>query len=117
MWIEAFCDMPFNRCRITAEGNVAMCCFQRPDPLRPERDAYLGNLLNNTFDEIWFGEDAEKIRLDTRDGILSNKCKCPGCPYMSSRHPYPKKNIVYNEYPVFLEIDLPNTHCNIILQT
>ena len=55
MWIKAFCDMPFTRARVTCEGNVAMCCFMRPDPLKEERDAYLGNLLENTFDEIWFG--------------------------------------------------------------
>src|SRR5581483_4605151 len=113
MWIEAFCEYPFNRCRVTCEGNVSFCCFMRPDPLQPEADAYIGNLLENTFDEIWFGPVAEEIRLATLDGKLHKKCQCPGCPYLPLKHPYPKKNIVYNEYPNFLEIDLPNTHCNV----
>lgn len=90
-----------------------MCCFQRPDPLKSEADAYLGNVLENTFDEIWFGEAAEGIRTDTRGGNLHPKCQCPGCPVLSLKKPYPAEHIVFNEYPNFLEIDLPNTHCNV----
>jgi MoaA/NifB/PqqE/SkfB family radical SAM enzyme len=85
----------------------------RPDPLFPEADAYIGNLLENTFDEIWFGQVAEEIRQHTIEGKLHKKCRCPGCPFVAMKAPYPKKNVVYNEYPNFLEIDLPNTHCNV----
>ena len=113
MWIEAFCEFPFNRARITCEGNVSMCCFQRPDPLKEEQDAYLGNVLEQTFDEIWFGDLAEDIRKETREGKLHDKCRCPGCPILPLKQPYPTEHIVYNEYPNFLEIDLPNTHCNV----
>lgn len=113
MWIEAFCEYPFNRVRVTCEGNVSMCCFMRPDPLFPEEDAYIGNLLKNSFDEIWFGPVAEDIRKETLEGRLHKKCQCPGCPYVPMKGELPKKNIVYNEYPNFLEIDLPNTHCNV----
>lgn len=106
--------MPFERCRITAEGDVAFCCFMRDDPLRPRKHAYLGNLLESkTFDEVWFGEKAEQVRKDTKKGILSEMCRCPGCPWMSSKPPYPKRDITFGEYPCFLEIDLPNTHCNV----
>jgi len=113
MWIESFCEFPFNRVRVTSEGNVSMCCFQRPDPLEPEADAYLGNVLEQTFDEIWFSDLCEDIRRDIREGRLHKKCQCPGCPHMSLKQPYTTENIVYNEYPNFLEIDLPNTHCNV----
>lgn len=113
MWIEAFCEFPFNRVRVTCEGNVCFCCFMRPDPLKPEENAYIGNVLTNTFDEIWFGAVAEEIRQATLEGNLHEKCRCPGCPYLPLKKPYLKKNIVYNEYPNFLEIDLPNTHCNV----
>jgi hypothetical protein len=85
----------------------------RPDPLKPEENAYIGNVLTNTFDEIWFGAVAEEIRQATLEGNLHEKCRCPGCPYLPLKKPYLKKNIVYNEYPNFLEIDLPNTHCNV----
>ena len=113
MWIEAFCEFPFNRVKVTCEGNVSMCCFQRPDPLKPESDAYIGNVLEQSFDEIWFSDLAEDIREKTIAGELHKKCQCPGCPILALNKPYPKKNITYNEYPNFLEIDLPNTHCNV----
>lgn len=112
MEIETFCGYPFNRVRVTAEGNVAMCCFQRPDPLGTE-SAYIGNLLENSFDDIWFGEEAELIRRETAEGTLSKKCRVPGCPYFTAKAPYLTKKVIYNEYPYFLEIDLPNTHCNV----
>ena len=89
-----------------------MCCFQRPDPLSAE-SPYIGNLLESSFDDIWFGKEAEQIRRDTSEGVLSKKCQVPGCPYFTSKVPYKTRNVVYNEYPNFLEIDLPNTHCNV----
>lgn len=113
MWGDAYCEFPFNRLRITCEGNVSFCCFMRPDPLYPEKNAYIGNVLEQTFDEIWFGEIAENIRKEVIEGNLHEKCKCPGCPYLPLKKPYPIHNFVYNEYPNFLEIDLPNTHCNV----
>lgn len=113
MWGDAYCQFPFNRCRITCEGWVSFCCFMRPDPLFPEAKAYIGNVLHNTFDEIWFGEVAEEIRRVTLEGDLHKKCQCPGCPYLPLKKPYPIQNFIYNEYPNFLEIDLPNTHCNV----
>ena len=110
--MQVFCGYPFTRVRVTAEGNVAMCCFQRPDPLKPDI-AYLGNLLKDSFDEIWFSELAEDIRNTTMKGELADLCRVPGCPYLSMRKPYPTHHVIYNEYPTFLEIDLPNTHCNV----
>jgi MoaA/NifB/PqqE/SkfB family radical SAM enzyme len=113
MDVNAFCAYPFQRVRVTAEGNVAMCCFMRPDPLKAESEAYVGNVLENSFDEIWFGDVAESIRKETLAGRLHNKCRTPGCPFSSLKSPFPKTQIIYNEYPTFLEIDLPNTHCNV----
>jgi MoaA/NifB/PqqE/SkfB family radical SAM enzyme len=85
----------------------------RPDPLQKEEDAYIGNVLKNTFDEVWFSPAAEEVRKETLEGRLHKKCQCPGCPIVAMKAPYPKMDIVYNEYPTFLEIDLPNTHCNV----
>jgi len=113
MWGDAYCQFPFNRLRLTSEGWASFCCFMRPDPLFPEEDAYIGNVLEKTFDEVWFGEIAEDIRKEVIEGNLHKKCACPGCPYLPLKKPYPVQNFVYNEYPNFLEIDLPNTHCNV----
>ena len=113
MFETAFCEYPFNRIRLTAEGNLSFCCFMRPDPLKQESDAYIGNVLEKTFDEIWFGAEAEAIRASIINGDLHEKCKCPGCPYLTLKKPYAVKEFTYNEHPNFLEIDLPNTHCNV----
>ena len=50
----------------------------RPDPLYPESDAYIGNILEKTFDEIWFGETGKafEFRKKLSEGILPiDKCK------------------------------------------
>ncbi len=90
-----------------------MCCFMRSNQQQPEAEAYIGNVLEKSFDEVWFGDIAEEIRSETLAGRLHKKCQVPGCPYSSMAQPYPKKKIHYGEYPTFLEIDLPNTHCNV----
>lgn len=114
MWIQTFCSYPFTRARITCEGNISMCCFMRENPLLPKEKAYIGNVLEDNFDNIWHGELAEEIRSHTNDGRLHEMCsQNPGCPFVGMNRPYPKEDVVYNEYPTFLEIDLPNTHCNI----
>lgn len=117
MDISVFCGRPFTRCRVTATGQVAFCCYQRCDPLQPTWEPYIGNVLEaETFDDVWFSNKAEAIRQAVLSGSLHESCQCPGCPYTSERPPFPKKPLVYNEYPTFLEIDLPNTHCNIGLE-
>jgi len=117
MWIEAFCEYPFSRVRLTCEGNVAFCCFMRPDPdpdeFKKKQPAYIGNVLEDSFDNIWFGDKAEEIREFTHKGKLHPMCQCPGCPILPLKKPYPNEHIVFNEHPNFLEIDLPNTHCNV----
>ena len=106
MELSAFCSHPFTRVRCTCEGHLSMCCFHR--------NGTIGNIVNNTFDEIWFGNIAESIRAETQKGKLHELCKCPGCPFGHMKEEeYPKQNIIYNEYPTELEIDLPNTHCNV----
>jgi molybdenum cofactor biosynthesis enzyme MoaA len=105
MDLDVFCSYPFVRVRITAEGNMAMCCFQR--------DKYIGNLLEDTFDNVWFGELAEAVRIDTIEGKLHPLCQVAGCPHLNVRTP---QHVIFSEYPSFLEIDLPNTHCNVGLE-
>ncbi len=115
MEVNGFCEYPFSRIRVTSEGNIAMCCFQRPDPLISD-SPYIGNLLENSFDEIWFSDLADEIRLNTAAGVLHKKCQVPGCPFLQMKAPYPSKKIVHDSYPTFLELDLPNTHCNVGLE-
>lgn len=125
MFIDGFCAYPFVRVRVTCEGNVAFCCFQRPpDPsygVTHNKDftlksAYLGNVFEQNFDDIWFGELADEVREQTTAGDLHPLCQVPGCPFFSAKKPYHMEQITYGEYPSFLEIDLPNTHCNVGLE-
>lgn len=113
MNIDVYCEFPFNRVRITADGWVSFCCYMRPNPTSKLEEVYLGNLLTNSFDEIWFGDKAESIRNSVLQGDLHPLCQCPGCPYLFASKPYRKKEAIYDVHPNFLEIDLPNTHCNI----
>lgn len=115
MEIDVFCSRPFDRVKVTCEGNISMCCYQRSDPLI-KSDPYIGNIFENSFDEIWFGDIAEEIREFTLRGDLHPKCQCPGCPFLHQNKPYQTSKIGYSEYPTFLEIDLPNTHCNVGLE-
>ncbi len=101
MEIKTICDYPFTRCRITCEGNIAFCCYQ---------ESFIGNILTNTFDEIWFGDTAEEIRLDISNGKFHKFCQVSSCPYQTEKS---KHKVNYAEYPTFLEIDFPNTHCNV----
>jgi hypothetical protein len=84
-----------------------------PDEFKVKQPAYIGNVMDAAFDDIWFGEKAEEIRQSTRIGELHPMCQCPGCPILPLQKPYPVEHIVFNEHPNFLEIDLPNTHCNV----
>ena len=103
MKISSFCEYPFKRVRITCEGQVSMCCFHR--------SGSIGSLIDNSFDEIWHGKIAEEIRKDTVSGSLHSLCQTPGCPHMTNS--LVMKEVEYGEYPSTLEIDLPNTHCNV----
>lgn len=100
---NTFCTYPFQRLKVTCEGDVTMCCFQ-------ERKC-LGNLLEKSFEDIWFGETADAIREATANNELHALCKIDACPYFH-RQPAPTE-ITYQEYPTELEIDLPSQHCNI----
>lgn len=75
------CAGPFKTPCIRWDGELAVCCFD------PAMQMPLGNLRRQPFDELWYGDAANAIRLAhiegrfgdvvTRDGF--RKClKCPG---------------------------------------
>lgn len=99
-----FCDLPFTQIKVTSEGDVNMCCWQGRRTL--------GNLREQGLDGVWFGETAESIRAETLAGRLHSRCARGFCP-----HQYQPlvadKSALHPPYPAELELDLPNTHCNI----
>lgn len=96
-----YCQYPFIRLRITCEGDVSMCCFQA--------EKTLGNLFNTDLMDLWNSPLAQEIRKSVSGTTLHKSCDVP-CPFRNMKTNFP---IVFSNYPSSLEIDLPNTHCNI----
>lgn len=71
--MKLFCKLPFSRISIDDEGNVwPSCC--------PEWLAFpLGNVFNQSWEEIWMGDNAKKFRDSSFDGSL-RYCKHDWCP-------------------------------------
>ena len=102
--LAAFCHLPFNKVKVNPRGEVTMCCYQR---------GTLGNLLEQDFHEIWGSSLAREIRESTLASRLHAMCGgWGGCPYLV-KLPAPRSIALGDGYPTSLELDLPNTHCNI----
>jgi molybdenum cofactor biosynthesis enzyme MoaA len=101
---QAFCAYPFTRFKITCEGNATMCCYQ-------ERKC-LGNILEQGFEQVWFGPIAQAIRQETLQNQLHPLCKIDACPFYHRPQLQPT-TIHHRVFPTQFEIDLPSQHCNI----
>ena len=65
---NTFCILPWVHMYVGAPGDVKLCCLHNYD----EPD--LGNLKNNTLEEIWNGVPYTKIRQDFLDGVVRAEC-------------------------------------------
>jgi MoaA/NifB/PqqE/SkfB family radical SAM enzyme len=85
-------------------GNVFMCCYQRRVPL--------GNLTEQSFEEVWYGSIANEVRQEIIKSNLPHACTGGGCPFeVNPRHASTFE--IKRHHPVMLFLYLPNTHCNI----
>lgn len=104
--VETFCTYPFQRLKITPEGDVTMSCFQEKK--------CLGNILKegNTVQKIWQSPLAKEVREHTERGELHPTCQITSCPFFN---PSNRKPIEVDtcDHPLEFEIDLPSQHCNI----
>jgi organic radical activating enzyme len=76
---KLFCANPFKWFEVsrnTEEGQVFMCC---PSWL----DTPIGNLLQESVDEVWNGPTAQKIRRSILDGSF-RYCNAERCPYLQA---------------------------------
>jgi hypothetical protein len=77
------------------------------------KNPILGNILNHDLLDLWNSPLAKEIRQVTVQGSLARPCMAaPNCPF----HVYPKKPFEFvfdSNYPTYIEIDLPTSHCNI----
>jgi Iron-sulfur cluster-binding domain len=102
--VEAFCGLPFRKVKVNAYGDVNMCCYQQ---------GFLGNLLQQDFMEIWCSPIAQEVRESTAASHLHTMCVgWGGCPFLVQER-VPLKVKLDHSLPTQLELDLPNTHCNV----
>lgn len=104
--VKAYCSFPYTKFKVTSEGNVALCCRMRSDTL--------GNILTSSFEEIWNGKLITEIRQAVQTNEMHPSCARRGtCQYLFGNRREKKFELAWNGMPKKLEIDLPNTHCNI----
>ncbi len=93
MNVNSICHYPFTTVRLASDGNVFLCQYQRK---------HIGNLIESSFEEIWFGEKAEECRQKLVQSEYSELC-CVNCPFYSSKQKA-KQQVGYSEYPNVLEL-------------
>ena len=102
---QAYCDLPFRKIIVIANGDVIMCCHQ---------EQILGNLFQQSILELYHGQLAQEIRSQTAEGVIHPVCSQRGtCPFINGK---PEVGFVFDinkSRPLHLELCLPDTHCNI----
>ncbi len=72
------CSGPFKYKFIAYNGDVTVCC------LDTEKELVIGNINENSLDEIWDNEKAHKIRLAHITGNLEEYPVCARCPNLDA---------------------------------
>jgi hypothetical protein len=102
-----YCNFPFSRLKISESGDVKHCCYQK---------GYLGNVFDQDILELWNSRLTMDVRNSIYRGELHSLCRSEACPFMYtqfSNHFGSVEPLFPSSYPRILELDLPNTHCNI----
>jgi len=68
---DFFCEHPFRRMTIRADGQIQVCCGARTD------DKIIGDINENTLEEVWLSEKFNEIRklMKERKSHLIDICK------------------------------------------
>ena len=73
-----FCSWPFEYLYLDNDkGDIALCPWMEWDVI------YVGNMFEQSFDAIWRGDRAEKLRERIRQGDYSI-CRREGCPFLQN---------------------------------
>lgn len=95
-----FCRLPFTEVCIDEAGDVwPNCC---PDWV----EFPLGNLLEQSWDEVWNGRRAQELRRSVHDGSLRH-CDAGWCPHLQTAQGGPGDHIVA-PYGERARLDLPD---------
>ena len=96
--IRSGCIFPFYQFCITSNGNLGLCCvdssFEQP----------LGNVKNNSIEEIWNGKIFNKFRSDLLKGKREKKL-CSQCTFFGHFDPSSKSDTPSISYKLF---SIPN---------
>lgn len=103
--VKSYCHLPFTRVRVADDGGINFCCYQG--------SRYIGNLCNQSFEEIWNSDLSKQIKESVKGNSLHSMCSNKECPKYYSNLDIKYDNIVNdNFYPNTLEFSLHSTHCN-----
>lgn len=72
------CPYPFHTLSIKSNGDVLVCCI---DWLRATK---VGNVFENTLEEIWNGKSLYELRKMHIEGTKSNNLSCEHCNYLNA---------------------------------
>ena len=99
--------MPYTKLILNSWGEVSMCCHQLTQ---------LGKLTPDTnVMDLWNSQLAKDIRATMDQGSLHPVCTSwNSCPFIvKDRVMFPHKMYRRAAYPLYLEICLPDKHCNV----
>lgn len=65
---DTFCILPWIHIYANADGSVIPCCIAH-------HHTHLGNVRNNTLEEIWNGESYKTLRKNMLQGVRSPECR------------------------------------------
>lgn len=102
-----YCSLPYTKLILNSWGEVSMCCHQLTQLGKLKEDT---NLL-----DIWNSPLAKQIRATMDMGELHPVCTSwNSCPFIvKDRVMFPQGMYRNAAYPLYLEICLPDKHCNV----
>lgn len=102
---SAFCKFPWTRLKVQCNGDMNMCCHQGFH--------ILGNMMESSWEELWFSDKAQEIRRHVQNKQLDSYCNTNECPfkYVKSLSEY-EFSVNSNGFPVELEFDMHASWCN-----
>jgi len=99
-----FCRLPFDSLQIDADGDVQLCDCQLHMPYT------IGNIYQDTLENIWSGEDAKRIRQSIIDEDFTY-CNW-ACAHLHTLPPRPEVSPVVQDFPKIIKLDMDRS-CNL----
>lgn len=104
---QTYCGLPYTKLILNSWGEVSMCCHQLTQ---------LGKIDEKTnILDLWNSDLAKEIRKTMDAGNLHSACTSwNSCPFIvKEKKMFPHKRYIGSIYPMYLEICLPDKHCNV----